>query len=103
MQYFEGTEPEHFTAGKLYDTRNFVLVNQLTEVSPGIFLVRTVSQKKGTQELTLAIKTPNGSLPVDECSHAEIEVILEAASAVDPKTENCVWRVAPGDDADGRD
>jgi 7,8-dihydropterin-6-yl-methyl-4-(beta-D-ribofuranosyl)aminobenzene 5'-phosphate synthase len=83
-----------------------VLVNQLTEVSPGIFLVRTVSQKKGMlelRELTLAIKTPNGLLLVDGCSHAGIEVILAAASAVDPQTENCVWWVALGDDADGRD
>jgi 7,8-dihydropterin-6-yl-methyl-4-(beta-D-ribofuranosyl)aminobenzene 5'-phosphate synthase len=91
MRYFGGTEPEHFTAGKLYDTGNFVLVmNQLTEVSPGIFLVRTVSQKKGTlelPELTLAIKTPEGLLLVDGCSHAGIEAILEAASAVDPRTE----------------
>jgi 7,8-dihydropterin-6-yl-methyl-4-(beta-D-ribofuranosyl)aminobenzene 5'-phosphate synthase len=81
-------------------------VNQLTEVSPGIFLVRTVSQKKGMlelRELTLAIKTPNGLLLVDGCSHAGIEVILAAASAVDPQTENCVWWVALGDDADGRD
>jgi 7,8-dihydropterin-6-yl-methyl-4-(beta-D-ribofuranosyl)aminobenzene 5'-phosphate synthase len=59
-------------------------------VAPGIFLVRTVSQKKGTlelPELTLAIKRPNGLLLVDGCSHAGIEAILEAASAVDPKTE----------------
>jgi 7,8-dihydropterin-6-yl-methyl-4-(beta-D-ribofuranosyl)aminobenzene 5'-phosphate synthase len=83
-------DPEHFTSGKLYDTGNFVAVNQLTEVSPGIFLVRTVSQKKGTlelPELTLAIKRPNGLLLVDGCSHAGIEAILEAASAVDPRTE----------------
>ena len=102
MRYFGGTEPEHFTSGKLYDTGNFVLVNQLTEVSPGIFLVRTVSQKKGTlelPELTLAIKRPNGLLLVDGCSHAGIEAILEAASAVDPRTEDCVWGIAPGDDA----
>jgi 7,8-dihydropterin-6-yl-methyl-4-(beta-D-ribofuranosyl)aminobenzene 5'-phosphate synthase len=90
MRYFGGTQPEHFAWGKLYDTGNFVLVNQLTEVSPGIFLVRTVSQKKGTlelPELTLAIKRPNGLLLVDGCSHAGIEAILEAASAVDPRTE----------------
>ena len=90
MRYFGGTEPEQLTFGKLYDTGNFVLVNQLTEVSPGIFLVRTVSQKKGTvglPELTLAIKRPNGLLLVDGCSHAGIEVILEAAGAVDPRTE----------------
>jgi 7,8-dihydropterin-6-yl-methyl-4-(beta-D-ribofuranosyl)aminobenzene 5'-phosphate synthase len=90
MKYFGGKEPEHFTWGKVYDTGNFVLVNQTTEVSPGIFLVRTVSQKKGTlelPELTLAIKRPNGLLLVDGCSHAGIEAILEAASAVDPRTE----------------
>ena len=89
MRYFAGTEPEHFTSGKLYDTGKFVLVSQLTEVLPGIFLVPTVSQKKGTMELpelTLAIKRPNGLLLVDGCSHAGIEAILEAASAVDPRT-----------------
>ena len=90
MRYFGGADPEHFTEGKLYDAGNFVAVNQLTEVLPGIFLVRTVSQKKGTlelPELTLAIKRPNGLLLVDGCSHAGIEAILEAASAVDPRTE----------------
>ena len=90
MRYFGGTAPEHFAWGKLYDTGNFVLVDRLTEVSPGIFLVRTVSQKKGTlelPELTLAIKRPNGLLLVDGCSHAGIEAILEAASAVDRRTE----------------
>jgi 7,8-dihydropterin-6-yl-methyl-4-(beta-D-ribofuranosyl)aminobenzene 5'-phosphate synthase len=90
MRYFGGTPPEHLTSGKLYDTGNFVLVNQLTEVTPGIFLVRTVSLKEGTKELpelTLAIKGPNGLLLVDGCSHAGIEAILEAASAVDPRTE----------------
>jgi 7,8-dihydropterin-6-yl-methyl-4-(beta-D-ribofuranosyl)aminobenzene 5'-phosphate synthase len=90
MRYFGGTEPEHLTLGKLYDTGNFVLVNQLTEVSPGIFLVWTVSQKKGTlelPELTLAVKRPNGLLLVDGCSHSGIEAILEAAGAVDPRTE----------------
>jgi len=90
MRYFGGTEPEQLTFGKLYDTGNFVLVNQLTEISPGIFLVRTVSQNKGTiglPELTLAIKRPNGLLIVTGCSHAGIEAILEAAGTVDPRTE----------------
>ena len=90
MRYFGGTDPERFAWGKLYDTGNFVLVDRLTEVSPGIFLVRTVSQKKGTlelPELTLAIKRPNGLLLVDGCSHTGVEAILEAASGVDPRTE----------------
>ena len=91
MRYFTGEQPDHFTSGKLYDTGNFVLVNEPTkEVSPGIFLVRTVSQKKGTlelPELTLAIKRPNGLWLVDGCSHAGIEAILDDARAVDPRTE----------------
>jgi 7,8-dihydropterin-6-yl-methyl-4-(beta-D-ribofuranosyl)aminobenzene 5'-phosphate synthase len=90
MRYFGGTAPENLNSGKLYDTANIVLVGKLTEVMPGVFLVRTVSEKKGTlelPELTLAIKRPNGLLLVDGCSHAGIEAILEAASAIDPRTE----------------
>jgi 7,8-dihydropterin-6-yl-methyl-4-(beta-D-ribofuranosyl)aminobenzene 5'-phosphate synthase len=90
MRYFGGAEPEQLTFGKLYDTGNFVLVSQQTEVAPGIFLLRTVSQKQGTlelPELTLAIKRPNGLLLVDGCSHSGLEVILQAASGIDPRTE----------------
>jgi 7,8-dihydropterin-6-yl-methyl-4-(beta-D-ribofuranosyl)aminobenzene 5'-phosphate synthase len=90
MRYFGGAEPDHFTWGRLYDAANIDLVNQTTEVAPGIFLVRTVSQKTGTlelPELTLAIKRPNGLLLVDGCSHAGIEAILQAASTIDPRTE----------------
>ena len=90
MRYFGGTPPEHLNFGKLYDTANIVLVSKLMEVMPGVFLVRTVSEKKATlemPELTLAIKRPNGLLLVDGCSHAGIEAILEAASAIDPRTE----------------
>lgn len=90
MRYFGGTPPEHLNSGKLYDTGNFVLVKAVAEVAPGVFVVPTVSQKKGTlelPELTLAIKRPNGLLLVDGCSHAGIEAILEAASAIDARTE----------------
>jgi len=93
MRYYGGTEPEHFAAGKLYDTGNFVLVDKTTEVAPGIYLLRTVSQKKGTlelPELTLAIKRAKGLLLVDGCSHAGIEAILQEASTVDARTE-IVW------------
>jgi 7,8-dihydropterin-6-yl-methyl-4-(beta-D-ribofuranosyl)aminobenzene 5'-phosphate synthase len=90
MRYFGGTPPEHLDSGKLYDTGNFVLVRATTEVAPGIFVLRTVSEKKGTlemPELTLAIKRPGGLLLVDGCSHAGIEAILETASTIDPRTE----------------
>jgi len=90
MRYFAGAPPEHLDSGKLYDTGNFVLVKATTEVAPGIYVLRTVSEKKGTlemPELTLAIKRPGGLLLVDGCSHAGIEAILEAASPIDPRTE----------------
>ncbi len=89
MRYFDGAYPEHPRAGKLYDTGRFVLVNRLTEISPGIFLVYTVSKNPGTlelPELTLAIKGAHGLILVDGCSHSGIEEILQAASVVDPHT-----------------
>jgi 7,8-dihydropterin-6-yl-methyl-4-(beta-D-ribofuranosyl)aminobenzene 5'-phosphate synthase len=89
MRYFEGAYPEQSRLGKLYDTGHFVLVDKLTEVAPGIFLVYTVSKIPRTIELpeiTLAIKGPRGLLLVDGCSHSGIEEILQAASAVDPHT-----------------
>ena len=89
MRYFDGAYPEHARAGKLYDSSHFVLVDKLTEVAPGIFLVYTVSKIPRTlelPELTLAIKGPHGLILVDGCSHSGIEEILQAASAVDPHT-----------------
>jgi 7,8-dihydropterin-6-yl-methyl-4-(beta-D-ribofuranosyl)aminobenzene 5'-phosphate synthase len=89
MRYYDGAYPEHARFGKLYDTGHFVLVDKLTEVTPGIFLVYTVSKIARTLELpeiTLAIKGPHGLILVDGCSHSGIEEILQAASAVDPHT-----------------
>jgi 7,8-dihydropterin-6-yl-methyl-4-(beta-D-ribofuranosyl)aminobenzene 5'-phosphate synthase len=89
MRYFDGAYPEHARAGKLYDSGHFILVDKLTEIVPGIFLVYTVSKIPRTlelPELTLAIKGPHGLILVDGCSHSGIEEILQAASAVDPHT-----------------
>jgi 7,8-dihydropterin-6-yl-methyl-4-(beta-D-ribofuranosyl)aminobenzene 5'-phosphate synthase len=89
MRYFDGAYPEHAHAGKLYEIGRFVLVDKLTEVAPGIFLVYTVSKIPRTlemPELTLAIKGPHGLILVDGCSHSGIEEILQAASTVDPHT-----------------
>ena len=83
-----------------------MLVNRLTEVSPGIFLVPTVPQKKGNagaagidagDQATERIAARGWVL-----ARGGIEAILEAASAVDPRTEIVFWGTAPGDDADGR-
>jgi 7,8-dihydropterin-6-yl-methyl-4-(beta-D-ribofuranosyl)aminobenzene 5'-phosphate synthase len=89
MRYFDGAYPQHPHSGKLYDTGHFVLVDKLTEVTPGVFLLYTVSDIPRTlelPELTLAIKGPHGLILVDGCSHSGIEEILKAAGAVDPHT-----------------
>jgi len=90
MRYFGGAAPEHLAFGKLYEAGNFVLVSQQTQLAPDIFLIRTVSQNPGTRELpelSLAIKRANGLLVVAGCSHPGVETILQAASAIDPRTE----------------
>lgn len=87
MRYFDGSYPADLPTGKIFDQGNFILVDKLTEVAPGVFLVPTVSKTPGTlelHELTLAIKGPQGLILVDGCSHAGVEEILQAATAVDP-------------------
>jgi len=87
MRYFDGNVPSNLPTENVFRGGNFVLVDILTEVAPGIFLVPTVSKNTGTlelRELTLAIKGKQGLILVDGCSHAGIEEILQAASAVDP-------------------
>jgi 7,8-dihydropterin-6-yl-methyl-4-(beta-D-ribofuranosyl)aminobenzene 5'-phosphate synthase len=89
MRYFDAAYPEHLRSGKLYDTGRFILVDKLTEVAPGVFLLYTVSKIPRTlelPELTLAIKGPRGLILVDGCSHSGIEEILQAANSVDPHT-----------------
>jgi 7,8-dihydropterin-6-yl-methyl-4-(beta-D-ribofuranosyl)aminobenzene 5'-phosphate synthase len=86
MRYFDGNVPSNLPTGNVFRAGNFVLVDIPTEVAPGIYLVPTVSKNTGTlelRELTLAIKGKQGLILIDGCSHAGIEEILQAASAID--------------------
>ena len=86
MRYYDGQAPEKMAFGTPWPNANFVWVDNLTEVVPGIFLISTVSQTPGTlelRELSLAIKSPKGVVLVVGCSHPGIETILEASMAVD--------------------
>src|SRR5215510_8200971 len=61
MRYYDGHPPEKMTFGTPWPGANFVWVDGLTEVAPGIYLIPTVSQTPGTlelRELSLAIKSP---------------------------------------------
>ena len=88
MRYFDATYPENSPTGNVFGAGNFNLVDKLTEVVPGVFLVPTISKTPGTlelHELTLAIKGPQGLILVDGCSHAGVEEILQAATAIDSR------------------
>jgi len=87
MRYFGGNPPQMLTAGTPWPQANFIPVSSPTEVVPGIYLIPTISQTPGTlelRELSLAIRTANGLIIVDGCSHAGVEKILDAAVKVDP-------------------
>jgi len=87
MRYFDGNPPAALSAGSPWPQANFTRIDSTTEIAPGIFLVPTISQVPGTlelREISLAIRTPQGLIIVDGCSHAGVEKVLEAATKVDP-------------------
>ena len=87
MRYYDGKYPDKIPTGYPWSGGNFVLVDKLTEVSPGIFIVFTISKTPGTlelRELSLALRGPDGLSIIVGCSHPGIEEILQAASAIDP-------------------
>jgi 7,8-dihydropterin-6-yl-methyl-4-(beta-D-ribofuranosyl)aminobenzene 5'-phosphate synthase len=87
MRYFDGVVPSNLSTGNIFRGGNFVLVDKLTELAPGVYLVPTISKNAGTlelHELTLAIKGAQGLILIDGCSHAGVEEILQAATAIDP-------------------
>jgi 7,8-dihydropterin-6-yl-methyl-4-(beta-D-ribofuranosyl)aminobenzene 5'-phosphate synthase len=87
MRYFDGERPAAIRSGTPWSGANFVWVDSLTEVSPGIFLISTVSQTPGTlelRELSLAINTPAGLVLLVGCSHPGIERIVQASTGIAP-------------------
>jgi 7,8-dihydropterin-6-yl-methyl-4-(beta-D-ribofuranosyl)aminobenzene 5'-phosphate synthase len=85
MRYYDGDPPEPMRFGTPWPTANFVWVDSLTQVAPGVTLIPLVSQTPGTlelRELSLAIRTERGVLLVVGCSHPGIERIVEAAAKV---------------------
>jgi 7,8-dihydropterin-6-yl-methyl-4-(beta-D-ribofuranosyl)aminobenzene 5'-phosphate synthase len=86
MRYYDAHPPEKMTFGTPWPGANFVWIDNLTEVAPGISLISTVSQTPGTlelRELSLAIKSPKGVILGVGCSHPGVEKILEASTAMD--------------------
>lgn len=88
MRYYEGKPPAIMKFGAAWANAHFELIDQTTEIAPGITLIALVSDLPGTRELkelSLAINTPDGLVLVVGCSHPGIERILEAAATINSK------------------
>jgi 7,8-dihydropterin-6-yl-methyl-4-(beta-D-ribofuranosyl)aminobenzene 5'-phosphate synthase len=95
QRYFDGTPPQTIPSSTPWPLAQFVQVDHLTEIAPGIYLVPTISQVPGTlelHELSLSLRTPKGQVLLVGCSHPGIERILEAARTID----NHVYLIAGG-------
>ena len=88
LHYFSGKHADTYPIDSPWPEANITRIDKVREVTPGFFLFRTVSDKKGTlelNELSLAIKTPKGLAVIVGCSHPGIEKILAVASEIDPR------------------
>jgi len=88
MRYYGGKPPEVMKFGTAWANANFELVDQTTEIAPGITLISLISDAPGTRELkelSLAVNTADGIVLLVGCSHPGIERIVEAATAINPR------------------
>jgi 7,8-dihydropterin-6-yl-methyl-4-(beta-D-ribofuranosyl)aminobenzene 5'-phosphate synthase len=88
QRYFDGEPPEIVRFGSAWPRANFQLIEQTTEIAPGIHLIALISQKPGTlelHELSLAIDTPDGLVIVVGCSHPGVDQIVETGARIDPR------------------
>jgi 7,8-dihydropterin-6-yl-methyl-4-(beta-D-ribofuranosyl)aminobenzene 5'-phosphate synthase len=88
MHYYDGKYPEQITGGSIWHGAKFAHVRAPIEVLPGFWLFSTVSDVTGTKEMnevSMAIKTPQGLVVVVGCSHPGIETILDAATKIEPR------------------
>lgn len=85
-RYYDGRPPQVMKFGAAWPTANFELIDQTTEIAPGLYLIFQISDKPTTlelRELSLAIETPEGIVLVVGCSHPGLDKIVAAAAAID--------------------
>ena len=95
LHYYDGKYADKYPVDAPWPKAKITLIDKPTEVAPGFYLFRTISENKGTlelNELSLAIKTPKGLAVIVGCSHPGIEKILAVAAQIDPK----IYTIAGG-------
>lgn len=88
MHYYNGRYPQRIASGSPWPGAKFTQVREPVEVLPGFWLFSTVSEVAGTREMneiSMALKTPQGLVLMVGCSHPGIEKILEAAAKIDSR------------------
>jgi 7,8-dihydropterin-6-yl-methyl-4-(beta-D-ribofuranosyl)aminobenzene 5'-phosphate synthase len=86
MHYYDGKYPERIASGSPWPGAQFTQIRIPTEVAPGFWLFPVRSETPGTREMnevSMAIKTPQGLVVMVGCSHPGIEKILEEAAKID--------------------
>ena len=86
LRYYGGRPPEKWVSGTPWEEGRFEIVTGTTEIFPDFYAITTKSQKPGTMEMnevSLAIRTPEGLAVVVGCSHPGVEKILEEAAKID--------------------
>jgi 7,8-dihydropterin-6-yl-methyl-4-(beta-D-ribofuranosyl)aminobenzene 5'-phosphate synthase len=88
LRYFGGNTPANIIPGAPWLGAHFTQIVEPKEVLPGIFLFSTRSDKPGTREMneiSMLVKTSQGGVLIVGCSHPGIELILEAATKIEPR------------------
>jgi 7,8-dihydropterin-6-yl-methyl-4-(beta-D-ribofuranosyl)aminobenzene 5'-phosphate synthase len=86
LRYYEGKKPQRWTSGTPWEKGKFEIVTKTEEILPGFYALTTQSQKTGTKEMnevSLAVRTPEGLAVVVGCSHPGVEKILQEAAKID--------------------
>ena len=85
MRYFGGAPPTPPPAhGTAWPAARFHVVTKLTDITPHIHLVSTLSNTPGyrdMREISLILDTPQGPIVIVGCSHPGIEAILANVTA----------------------
>jgi 7,8-dihydropterin-6-yl-methyl-4-(beta-D-ribofuranosyl)aminobenzene 5'-phosphate synthase len=89
MHYYGGKDyPARIASGSPWPGAKFTQIRAPTEVLPGFLLFPTQSDTPGTKEMneiSMAVKTPQGLVLMVGCSHPGIEKIVAAAAKIDPR------------------